>query len=328
MSIIAYYLLRGLLFKTLDFRPFPGLASPHAQTFISSFSPAGKAPPSKSVRMALSDGDQLSCEVSVPPSWQPHHQTIALVHGMGGSHLSSYMIRLSRKFYEVGCRVVRINLRGCGSGEGLNQLPYNSGNSHDIWTVVENLKTDHPHSAISLIGFSLGGNIILKMAGEAGEKASDYIERIITVCPVLDIVQSIHSLSQSSSWLYHKYYLSRIHEQGHRWIKNSSFSSIKAYDEQITAPLWGYLNAVDYYQKCSSYQYIENIKIPCDILLAADDPFIDYQVAKRVKVPKLTNVWLTTFGGHLGFIGRPINHHGVYWMDNLLMNWTIRTQGT
>lgn len=308
------------MIKFLNFKPLPGLASPHLQMVFSNFSPPGLEPPSNPLRITVSDGDQLSCHISTPTDWKETDPTIAMVHGLGGSHLSSYMIRLSRKFYQVGARVVRINLRGCGSGFGLNNLPYNSGNSHDIWTVMEALKAQHPHSSIHLIGFSLGGNIIVKMAGEHGERASQLLNCIISVCSPLDLSHSVLSLTQKSNWIYHKYYLKNIFDQGQQWIKNKKIRSLYEFDDKVTAPLWGYQSAGDYYDKCSSYKFIHNIRIPCHLVLSSDDPFVDPSVLKRVKLSPNVNVWITSSGGHMGFISWTGKEHGYHWMDQFVMN--------
>lgn len=308
------------MFKILDFHPFPGLNSPSLQMIVSNFSPPGNAPKSHPLIVTLSDGDKLSCEISTPAHWQPHHPTIAMVHGLAGSHASSYMIRLSRKFYQRGMRVVRINLRGCGSGRGLNRLPYNNGNSQDILTVLEALKTKTPFSPMTLIGFSLGGNVILKMAGELGDHALQLLNRIVAICPVLDIADAVDRISLKKNWIYHRYYLKALHQQGKHWFKGKAISSMRDLDEKITAPLWGYKNAQDYYEQCSSRQYIKNIHLPCDLLLAADDPFIDYTILKHIKLPSATTVWITELGSHMGFIGSTKNIPGMYWMDNWLLS--------
>jgi uncharacterized protein len=311
------------MFKFLDFRPFPGLSSPHTQMVLANYGPIGNEPPSTTKIIRLNDGDRLACKISTPPGWQPHHQTVVMVHGLGGSHQSSYMIRLSRKFYQKGIRAVRINLRGCGCGALLSRLPYNSGNSHDVLTVLKKIKEEHPLSPINLIGFSLGGNIILKMAGEIGNKALDLVNNITAVCPVLDLAQSIHSLSTKRNWLYHRYYVNKITQQGKKWLKDVKFRSIYEIDEKITAPLWGYASANDYYDKCSSYKFIPHIQAKCELILSADDPFIDYTIMRHLKIPPQINVWLSPSGGHMGYIGWTDKKQEMYWLDS----WLLKTSG-
>jgi hypothetical protein len=316
------------MFKLLNFKPVPGLTSPSLQMIVSNFSPPGSAPQSQSLLVTLTDGDLLSCEVSTPPNWQPHDFTIAMVHGLGGSHLSSYMIRLSRKFFQQGLRVVRINLRGCGTGHGLNRLPYNNGNSDDVRTVLETLKAKSPLSPIALIGFSLGGNITLKMAGELGDRAPSLLNRIFAVCPVLDIADAVYRISQKKNWVYHNYYLRTLRKQGKKWLEGKVISSMHDIDEQITAPLWGYKNAQDYYEKCSSCKYVKNISVPCDLLLSADDPFIDYTILKHTKLSPSTNVWITPFGSHMGFLGKTSNESDIHWMDHWLLSKVTSSQNS
>lgn len=309
------------MYHSLAFNPTPGLASPHAQMFLANFGPTGTEPPATKLLVELPDGDKLSCEVSTPPNWQPDFPTLVMVHGAGGSHLSPYMIRVGRRFFHANYRVVRINMRGAGSGVELCNLPYNFGTSQDIWEVVKKLKKDTPHSSIRLLGFSMGGSLIIKMCGELGEKAQEYVEGITAVCPVLDLVQTVKNISLKSNWLYHRYFLKKFLSQGRKWTGNRMLKSIQEFDEHVTAPLWGYKNAVDYYEQCSSCKFISNVKVSCDVLLAADDPFIDPLVLKQFKLSPYTKVWVTKHGGHMGFIGSDQSIQGPFWMDKLLLKW-------
>jgi len=309
------------MFKTLDFKPLPGFSSPHLQMIFANYGPRGKEPPSKSTLIKLSDGDVLSCEVSTPAKWSEGSRTIIMVHGVGGSHQSPYMIRLSRKFFAAGNRVVRINLRGAGSGEGLNNKPYNCGTSHDVWEVVKFLKNETPKTKINVLGFSLGGSVALKMGGELGEEANEHIDRIMAVCPVLDLIHTVKKISLKSNWIYHQYYLKKVLEQGRRWVGDKVIPTLKAFDDHVTAPLWGYEDADDYYRRCSSFQFIPSIKVPCKILLAADDPFIDPHALHDVQLPSNAHIWVTSHGGHMGYIGWGNNQQGPYWMDKQLMEW-------
>lgn len=306
------------MFKPLNFHTFPGIRSPHVQMFLANFGPTGLEPVSRPELIRMSDGDLLSCEISTPLQWLPEDPTVVMVHGLGGSHLSGYMIRQSRKFYHNGMRVVRVNLRGCGSGKGLNKLPYNSGTSHDIYDVLKTLKAKSPHSPITLVGFSLGGNVILKMAGEHGLEIQKLVRKLIAVCPPLDIEHCVTRISRRRNWAYHKYFLNSILDQGWKWIQEHSIRSIQEYDDKITAPLWGYANAKDYYDKCSSSKFIGNIQVPGDLIFAADDPFIDHNILSRVQLPSHLNAWLSPIGGHMGFIGWGGKGHGVFCLDKIV----------
>ena len=219
----------------LNFQPLPGMASCHLQTILSSFFPAGSRPPSTEWRVELGGGDLLSCAVSTPLSWKKSHPTVVMVHGMGGSHDSGYMIRLARKLYRKGTKVVRVNLRGCGWGKGLSKLLYNAGTSGDVLKVLQGLKNEASASEITLCGFSLGGNLILKLAGELGTGAKELVKTFIAVCAPLDLAQAVQTIQAKRNRFYHSYYLKHIHRQARPGIPQTIFT-LYEFDDAITAP--------------------------------------------------------------------------------------------
>jgi predicted alpha/beta-fold hydrolase len=315
LSLIYYEEIYMASIKKLNFKPFWGLSSKHLQILLSSYSWTGKAPPSKQCLVDIGNGDQLSCEVSTPLNWD-EKTTIALVHGLSGSHESNYMIRMARKLYHKGYKVVRINLRGCGSGVGLSKLPSGAGNSRDLLKVLHSVKEENPNTHILLIGFSLGGNTTLKLAGELGEEAKKLVKKFIAVCPPLDLEETARLIQQPKHFFYHYYYISRLRKQAKAWIK-TAIRTIHDYDEAISAPLWGFKDAHDYYSKCSSIRFLDKIRCETHIVLAEDDPFISPDILKKCDLPDCIHVWLTPHGGHLGFLGRP----RWQWMDDLLLQW-------
>lgn len=301
--------------ETLNFVPFWGLSSRHLQIIISAYAPAGEAPPTQQWLVDIGDGDKLSCEVSTPPDWDGK-TVVAMVHGFGGSHNSSYMVRMARKFYQKRYKVVRINLRNCGSGEGLTKKPSGAGNSKDILEVVKQLKKETPHADLYLIGFSLGGNTILKLAGELGDVANALVKAFIAICPPLDLEETVRFIQKPNFFIYHNYYLKGLRKMGKPWIKEP-VQSIMEYDEKITAPMWGFENARDYYTKCSCIRFLERIKSPCHIVLAQDDPFVSVDVLKQVALPESLHIWISQHGSHQAFLGRTVWQ----WLDYLLLNW-------
>lgn len=225
------------------------------------------------------------------------------------------MIRLSRKFYQRGDKVVRINLRGCGSGAGLSKLPSGAGNSQDVLKVLQQLKEMAPESSIYLMGFSLGGNTILKLAGELGDKAHALVKTFIAVCPPLELAETARLIQQPKYGIYHHYYLSRILKQAKAWIKEP-IHSLQEYDDKITAPLWGFKDAQDYYTKCSCIRFLPLIKADTHIILAEDDPFVTLTPLKNMDLPDYINVWISPHGSHLAFLGRT----KWQWLDELLLD--------
>ncbi|PJD95013.1 MAG: hypothetical protein CK425_09720 [Parachlamydia sp.] len=306
--------------KKLNFQPLFGLSSKHLQMIVSAYIPTGKAPPSTQWFVDIGKGDRLSCEVSTPLSWKKHNKTVALIHGLGGSHTSRYMVRMARKLYENGKKVVRINLRGCGSGKGLSKLPYNAGNSEDLLKVLQALKQASPDSEIIVIGFSLGGNTALKLAGELGPGAENLVKTFIAVCPPLDLEQTVLSIQQRKYFLYHQYYLKNMFKQASSWVTQKLYS-IYEFDDKITGPLWGFSGAQDYYQSCSCKHFLDKIRVTSHLICAEDDPFVPINALKDIAISNHVQLWTTEHGSHLGFLGRTNQAWKFQWIDHLLLDW-------
>ncbi len=304
----------------LNFQPLPGLASRHLQTIIPIFRRPEKPPESVGWKVDIGEGDFLSCEVSKPRYFAPSNRTVVLLHGLGGSHNGQYMVRMARKVAEKGMKAVRVNLRGCGSGQGLSKLPYHAGCSEDVYHVLKACKREDPDSKVTVIGFSLGGNIALKLAGELGESASEWMEACFAVCSPLDLGQTGRLIAKKRHYFYHRHYLKRIVLQAQDWMQQK-VSSIYEFDQVMTAPVCGFKDADDYHQKCSSKHFIPKICCPTHLLFAADDPFIDLAPLKEMVLPIAVKVWLTSHGGHMGFLSHSAKSHNYYWMDQLLLNW-------
>ncbi len=309
------------MLEPVPFRPLPGLSSPHAQTIIASFIHPGSPPPSSPMLVPLPDGDTLYCQMSLPPAWREDQKTIVMVHGLGGSDASNYMIRMGRKLYEMSYRVVRVNLRGCGSGSNLSNLPYHGGVSGDVYAVLQALKKQTPLSPLILLGFSLGGNIALKLSGELGQDGLQLLQCTIAVCSPIDLRDTMTLISKPSNLIYHRYYLRHMVRQGKRWLKGQHIDTLYEFDNVVTAPSWGFDDADDYYRKSSSYRHIPNIRHPCYLLFTTDDPFIDYRRILKVQLPELVKVYLSPSGGHMGCLGWAGGTHRWFWLDSLLLDW-------
>jgi predicted alpha/beta-fold hydrolase len=308
----------------LDFQPLLGISSRHLQTIIPAYRSPGKPPLSTIKRVPLERSDQLACEISQPSSWSPSSKTVVLVHGLGGSASSGYMIRMARKLYAQGIKVVRVNSRGCGEGKGLSSRPYYAGASHDLLLVISSLKNAAPSSPIVLIGFSLGGNIALKLAGELGEPGRALLSHVIAVCAPLDLEDTVKRISAKKHALYHAYYLKNFSRQITQWIDHK-VHSLYELDDTVIAPAWGYKNAEEYYEKCSSLRFLKTIQVRTDLLFAEDDPFIDFSLINGIELPKAVHVWTTRHGGHMGFIGKTAPEHYGFWLDQLLLDWVARS---
>ncbi|HEV8052167.1 MAG TPA: alpha/beta fold hydrolase [Parachlamydiaceae bacterium] len=305
----------------LTFNPLPGFGSPHLQTILACFTPGGPPPPSITKIFTLEDGDALCCEVSTPPKWKETDKTIILLHGLGGCHTASYMVRLSRKLYFKGYRAIRVNMRNCGSGRTFAKMPYHGGLSSDIFQVVCALKAESPLSPIITIGYSLGGNIALKLAGELGEKNSDLVHATIAVCPPINLAETAEIMALPINNLYNRYYMYHLDKLTKQWTEGRPFSSIYEFDELVTAPKWGFKSPAEYYKSSSSCYKLGLIQHPCHILLAEDDPFINHNTCLGAQRSDSTKIWVSKYGGHMGFFGWADKEYGYYWLDRLLLNW-------
>ncbi len=287
-----------------NFRPLFGLTSPHLQTIFNAFRSPGKAITSDVTLIDIGKGDMVACERSIPVNFS---KIVIMVHGLGGSTSSRYMIRLSRKLYERGIMAVRMNLRGCGLGSHLSKSPYNAGQSDDLHAVVNSLKEEFPKNEIIVLGFSLGANIALKLAGERA-----VAHKTIAICPPLDLSAVVNQIDTS---IYRGYYLRAIKKQRYYPAK-----TLYEYDDNVTAPLGGFSGADEYYAYASSQNYLSGIKAPCKVIMAEDDPFIPRELIDRARGMPLDLI-VTKHGGHMGFLGYTAKEHKSFWLDEKILSW-------
>jgi predicted alpha/beta-fold hydrolase len=316
--------------RELPFDPFPFLEDPHYQTIVNSFFNFLFEPSSDQKIVSLADGDKISLEVTTPRGWQPTDLTVFLVHGLCGSHKSPNLVRMAHRLEPMGIRTVRFNMRGCGSGKGLSKQIYHSGRSDDVFESIKILKKETPDSPIVLIGFSLGGNIALKMAGELAALAKEFIRMVIAISPPVDLYSSILMLGHPENALYERYFYRILRadvQYRHKKFKDLApvdlprNLKIYEFDQMYTAPVCGFRNVDDYYGRCSSAQFVPDIAIPCKILFAEDDPIVSCYSLDVCPLPSNVEVLITKKGGHMGYLGHPQNAKGFHWLDSVLIEW-------
>ena len=312
-----------------DFLPFPLLASGDLQSLLGTLL-LTREPRSERQLVELPDGDQLALEITTPRQWRPQDRTVVMIHGLCGCHRSPYLVRMAARLERLGVRAVRLNLRGCGSGEGLARGIYHSGSSGDVRAVLESLQRNWPGSPFSLVGFSLGGNIALKLAGELGDGAGSLIDRVVGICPPIDLDACSRMLSLRRNRLYDRYFLRllrRMVQERHERFEDlgpcelPDCRTLREFDDVYTAPHGGFESAEDYYARASAAPLVPSTRVPCRILFARDDPFVAADTLDGVDLPPNVEVLSTSRGGHIGFLGRPWAPGGVRWMDSLLERW-------
>ena len=309
------------------FKPFPLFLSRHAQTIGATIFSFYRVPDSQRRFVYLNDGERISLEIAIPPDWKDHQLTVVMVHGLCGSHQSRYLVRMASKLYQKNIRSIRVNLKGCGSGRGYAKKIYHPDCSHDLWAALEEIRRETPNSPIIVVGFSFGGNVALKMAGEHEEEARQLIEKVIAINPPIDLRASAYLLSQNK--LYERYFMRYFRAEVdflHRHFNLEPIDiprqmGILGFDEFYLAPHSGYQSAKEYYYAMSSGRLLPAVRVPCRILFSRDDPIVDSTVLDSVCIPDHIQILSTQKGGHLGFLGMPGRKGAFYWMDSVILDW-------
>ncbi|HMP04030.1 MAG TPA: alpha/beta fold hydrolase [Gemmatales bacterium] len=310
------------------FRPLLGLGNPHLQTLVGHFVAGPEFGfPSTPRPLTLSDGDRLLWHDSIPPTWQPGARVVVLIHGMGGSHRSGYLQRTARRFRAAGWRTVRVDLRGCGAALPLARRQAHGGLSSDVRQLLETVAAAAPGSPVLLVGFSLGGNVVLKTAGEGLPSA---VRAVAAVAPPLDLNQCSSLISHPRNRVYDLFFVNDLVRQARQ--RERHFPEVKAprllgaaktlrgFDDVYTAPVWGFADAAEYYRLQSSRPWVERIAVPTLLLTARDDPFIAVEPFESIRPGGAVRVESEGRGGHLGFLGLD-GGGGIRWAEARLQAW-------
>lgn len=317
--------------KLNRFYPFPFARSGYLQTIYGNYWPILKpSRPDQYHHVHLPDGDVLVVAENKPDTWQPGSRIMLLVHGLTGSYESTYMQRTCRRLNKKGYLVLRLNLRFCGPGRGLAKKPYHAGVSDDTRFVLQWIKRAFPNSPVTQIGFSLGGNVTLKMAGEDGSRPSGNLDSVVAVSPPVDLRAASLRMSQPDNRLFEKVFVNAlIKENGHmdaafpdlRPLNLPARPRLRDFEHSFVTDRAGFKSVDDYHDQCSSLHYIPEIKIPTLILCSADDPVVDGRALARIPHSPDLDVILTERGGHCGFLGWGTTYDEVRWSDQVVARW-------
>jgi predicted alpha/beta-fold hydrolase len=264
--------------------------------------------------------------------WQDNRwsaQTMLLLHGLEGCCDSHYMHGIAAKAYKAGLNVVRLNQRTCGGTEHLSPTLYNSGLSADYRSVLQELGAEQMHR-IWLVGYSMGGNLLLKATGELG-RSEPALAGTVVVCPNIDPTLCVRELERPANWLYHRHFLTRLKARVQRkaslspgrWDLNGlrAITRIREFDDRYTAPDGGYRDAADYYDRSGARHVLDSIAVPTTIITAQDDPFIPYSMFLTPSVQQNPSIRLLapTHGGHCGFFQTRRSEEDRYWVENRIV---------
>lgn len=321
------------------FTPAWFLRNPHLMTMVPRYWPRGPilAGIPQTERLFTTDpGTQLLglCHWQERPTEAP---TLLLVHGLEGCADSHYMRGIAAKAYRVGFNVIRMNQRNCGGTERLTPTLYNSGLSQDYRAILKELRIVDRLTDIWLIGYSMGGNLILKAAGELGSD-EPALAGAVAVCPNIDPTQCVVALEESRNWIYHRHFLTKLKARLRRkaalfpgkWDLRlmSSMSRISQFDDVYTARDGGYRDGADYYDRAGARHVLPRIAVPTLIMTAQDDPFIPYSMflAPAIQSNPAIQVLAPRHGGHCGFFQETGHARDRYWAEHRILEFVQETR--
>ena len=323
--------------RDATFLPRRRLRGGHLQTLASYFLTRQIALPPPDERLIEVEA---STKVLCQCYWQSDREralTVIAVHGLEGSSDSAYMRGIANKGMAAGMNVVLMNQRNCGGTEKLAPTLYHSGLSQDVAAVARHLIDVDRVSAFALVGYSMGGNLVLKLAGEWGMKGPSQFRFVVAVCPAMDLAVSSDALHLPSNRLYEIYFMWKMRRRLRAKAKMfpNSFDvtrlrglrSLRQFDDKITAYYCGFEGAVDYYARAAASNVVDRIAVPAFILHARNDPFIRLLPETRAKIlanPSITFLE-TTDGGHCSFIADRDGYDG-YWAERRVIEYLRQFQ--
>jgi uncharacterized protein len=331
------------------FHPRRWLTNGHLQTIAGNFLPRQNhlpPPVAELVEVSPARGTQIASRVLCECHWQPAdarsaRPTALLLHGLEGSSESQYVIGNANKFWSAGFNVIRMNMRNCGGTRyetaKLTPTLYHSGLSKDVKRVMDFfLEREHLES-ISLVGYSMGGNLVLKLAGELGDAAPPQLTSVIGVSPVVDIGPSADALHEPMNRLYERKFLrallkrfrhkAALFPRAYDPQVATGIGSLREFDNRITALYSGFQSADDYYYRAAAARVLDRIATPSLIIHACDDPFIRFTPETRAIIEANPHITLleTEHGGHCAFLAtpEPANGNDGYWAEHTALRFVL-----
>lgn len=309
-----------------EFYPHSLLRSGHAQTIFAAFWDSAKIPYRAGNHVVpTTHGDHLVLHDDRPESWRDGESCVLMVHGLGGCHGSPYMVRIAHKLNAQGIRTFRMDQRGCGAGSHLATKPGHAGRSEDVAAAVDFLGNYCPRSPLVVVGFSLGGNLVLKALGEWGTNAPSHVIRAMAVAPPIDLLACSQNMERRRRALYNRWFVRSLVQQTYQrrdivpelsqmdWSRPPR--TLFEFDDRVTAPLSGFANAHEYYERSSAVSLLGAIHTPTVIIAAADDPIVPVHIFEQARNSQYLMVHISRHGGHVGFFGRAGADPDRYWLD-------------
>lgn len=323
------------------FTPRRGLANGHVQTIVGDIyprSPFTLPCTADEVVVDSADNSRVLCHCH----WQSgtdmsRRLTLVLVHGLEGSSDSRYIQGLTARAWRAGCNVVRMNMRNCGGTDKLTSTLYHSALSGDVGAVVDYYTAKFQLERVALVGYSMGGNLVLKLAGEWGERRP--LCAVATVCPAIDLAASADALHEPRNRFYEWHFLRRLvrrykykAELFPQIYSANGFGpirSLREFDDKIVARYCGFRDSDDYYYRAASARVLDHVAVPTLILRALDDPFICLTAETRATIEANPHIMLaeTRHGGHCAFLAAAQQGEEIHWAEATVMRYLLETAG-
>ena len=319
----------------MPFVPHPALKNAHAQTLAGALLPRRFKLVTERTEPRFFDVAP-GVRVLAHCSWQDDRAskpTLIIAHGMEGSTESRYMLGTAEKALEAGFNVIRLNHRNCGGTEHLTPTLYHAGLTDDIRQIISELTDKDQLRELYLVGFSLGGNIVLKLAGEDGGAIASAVRGVVAVSPSIDLAACADAIEQRSNILYSWNFIlslrSRLRRKARLFPDRYDAShlrgvwSIRKFDDVYTAPHSGFRDVAHYYERASALPLISRITAQTLIIHAKDDPFIPFDPFQRPEVTANPNVLVlaTDYGGHVGFISARAEGEDRFWAEATIVEF-------
>jgi predicted alpha/beta-fold hydrolase len=329
-----------------SFEPRRGLSNGHLQTIVGNFLPRPPfqlASVAETVVVEPADGSRVLCHCHWQPELPQSHParasrlTLVLVHGLEGSSDSRYIQGIAARAWAAGCNVIRMNMRNCGGSDALTPTLYHSGLSCDVGAVVHHFTRRFNLQRVALVGYSMGGNMVLKLAGEWGNRSP--LVAVAAVCPAIDLAAGADALHEPLNRAYEWRFLRGLKARYARkadlfpgmYAKPAEIGpvrSIREFDGKIVARYCNFRDADDYYYRAASARVVDRIGVPTLILCALDDPFIRLLPGTRDRLlanPNLTFVE-TRHGGHCAYLSSDRGEE-IHWAEAAVIRYLLLTAG-
>jgi hypothetical protein len=323
-----------------DFIPRRGLGNGHVMTVFAWVRPRrfDRLPPAEERHFET----EAETRVLAHCYWQPdrsRHPLLLALHGLEGSSSAHYMRGIADKAFARSFNVILLNQRNCGGTEALCAGLYHSGLTHDARHVIDEVASTDRIDRIVAAGYSLGGNLALKLAGEYGGAPPPQLRGVCAVSPIIEIARCVEALERRSNLVYQMNFVRALRARMRRKSlthpgrfdldRLRDVWTVRRFDDAYTAPFFGFEGAEDYYHRASAMRVIDCIGVPALIIASEDDPFVPSGPFRDTKLTTNPNITLriTTHGGHCGFVGSASADSDGYWAEEQIVEFAHRHAG-